>query len=384
MKLTTFYSILTIFLLSANFSCKTESEQNEIEKQYMYVNYTVSVPDEEIDENKYIQFLEEFFSKQWEWDAFLPMLYKSDYTFVGFQDIYQSHRYYLNYKPNLIALTKLSDKNVMAKIAFAAPDENDFTSVKGMYDFLIINTKKGLRLSSPFEYRLKDWEKLEVDGNIYYRPKGRAFNPVDISKMNIFNGELSEYFGTDKIAFHYYVGRDIVEVKRLQGIDFNAYMYSNDGLGGEAYPWYNFIFSGNNSEYYPHELVHIYTYHLFPDRHSLTDEALAVYLGGALDKTFEDYMPALKDYLIENEVDLFAYAFLDMDKLITIKQKPIEDLILAFLCYYAEYEYGKETLFDIMNSGRTDEELLLVLEKTIGLNKENFNTQIKQKLISDF
>ena len=375
-------SIFTFLLFS--YSSELKSKEKEPKKKSMYINYTVNIADEEMEDNNHIQFLEEFFSKEWEWDAFFPMLYQSDYMYVGFQDIYNNQKSYLYYKPNLIALTKLSNKKTLAKVAFATPDNNDFTSIMGIYDFLIIDTEDGLRLGSPFEYNLQNWNKLESNGNNYYTPKGRTFNLENISEMNNFNIKLSEYFDIPIIPFHYCVGRDIIEIKKLQGIDFNAYMYSNDGLGGEAYPWYNFIFSGNNSEYYPHELVHLYTYQLFPDKHSSMDEALAVYLGGALDKTFEDYMPALKAYILEHEVDLFDYAFQYIDKYITIKQKPIGDLILAFLCYYTEKEYDKEVLFELMNSGRTYAELLVVLEESVGLNKENFNTIIKQELISDF
>lgn len=347
----------------------------------MYVNYTVGVPDDEIEENKYIQFLEEFFSKQWEWDAFEPMLYQSEYMYVGFQDIYNIQKDFLYYKPNLIGLTKLSATKTMAKIAFATPDGNDFTSIMGIYDFLIIDTEDGLRLSSPFEYKLQDWNKLEVDGNTYYAPKGRDFNLEDISKMNAFNLDLAEYFETSTIAFQCSVGRDIVEVNKLQGIEFNAYMYSNDGLGGEAYPWSDYIFSGNNSEYYPHELVHLYTYDLFPNRHRLIDEAMAVYLGGALDKTYEEYMPALKNYLLEKDTDLFAYTIEGLEPVDLVLGKSIGDLILAFLCEYTEKEYGKERLFDLMNSGRAKENLLLSLEEILGFTPENFNTKVTEKLM---
>src|SRR5699024_8226012 len=220
----------------------------------------------------------------------------------------------------------------------------------------------------------------KIKGNTYCTAATREFNFESINKMNRFNTEMASYFNTKPIQFAYYTCKDMEEAYSLRGYDYESSMYYNGGVGAFSYPRYRSLFSGNNSEFNSHEIIHLYTYELFPNMYPKLDEGLAVYLGGALDKTFEDYMPALKDYLIENEVDLFAFAFLDIDKDITVERKPIEDLIFAFLCYYTEKEYGKESLFELMDSGRTNENLLLALEKNIGLNKENFNAKIKEEI----
>ena len=43
----------------------------------------------------------------------------------------------------------------------------------------------------------------------------------------------------------------------------------------------NIIFSGNDTEIYTHEIVHIYTHTLFPNVSSFLDEGVATYLCGS-------------------------------------------------------------------------------------------------------
>lgn len=61
------------------------------------------------------------------------------------------------------------------------------------------------------------------------------------------------------------------------------------------------VYTGNNSAYYAHELVHIYTYELFPDTNYFwLNEGFATYMDGSGGKDLAWYTKKLKAYLLEN------------------------------------------------------------------------------------
>lgn len=372
-------NLLYIFILCF-ISCNVTGQGKQ---KYLHVNPTVYLALDE-EQNKFISFLENFFSTEWEHEKFENMLLQPMDVLHGIYDIYWELLDYPYFKPTLLALQNVSEAKTIAKVSFTYPTEDEFSYVFATYNFMIHETEEGLKLSNIFEHQISNWKSVKKEGNTYYTAATRKFNFESINKMNRFNTEMASYFNTKPIQFAYYTCKDMEEAYSLRGYDYESSMYYNGGIGAFAYPRYNSIFSANNTEYYPHELVHLYTYKLFSNKHRSMDEGLAGYLGGSLNLDFEDSMIALKAYLNENEVDLFAYAFLDIDKDITVERKPIEDLIFAFLCYYTEKEYGKESLFELMDSGRTNEDLLLALEKNIGLNKENFNAKIKEEIRKSF
>ncbi|MFT6783943.1 MAG: hypothetical protein ACJA1A_003885, partial [Saprospiraceae bacterium] len=75
-------------------------------------------------------------------------------------------------------------------------------------------------------------------------------------------------------------------------------MYNPSGKGGIA-SWRNMtIYSGNNYSYFPHELVHLYTYHKVPkDPHLWIGEGIAIYHAGTSTYSFHDHMLKLKAFL---------------------------------------------------------------------------------------
>lgn len=371
--------VLYLFILCF-ISCNVTGQG---EQKYLHVNPTVYLALGE-EQNNHISFLEHFFSTEWRYKEFENMLLQPMDVLYGIYDVYWEIMDYPYFKPTLLALQNVSDAKTIAKVAFTSPTEDGFSYVFAIYNFMIHETEDGLKLSNIFEYQISDWKSTKIEGNTYYTAPTREFNFESMNKMNRFNTEMASFFKTKPIQFVYYTCKDMEEAYSLRGYDYESSMYYNGGVGAFAYPRYKSLFSGNNSEFNSHEIVHLYTYELLPNIHPKLDEGLAVYLGGALDLEFEDYLPDLIEYINHNDLDLFDYLFEAHADNITILKKPIEDLVMAFICRYTDKKYGKKTLFELMNSGRTNDELLAALEKSIGLNKENFNTLIKQELISNF
>ena len=82
--------------------------------------------------------------------------------------------------------------------------------------------------------------------------------------MNEFNLKMAREFGVQPLEFDYFVASNARDIARTWGYEYMNRMYNPTGKGGIA-SWRNMtIYSGNNSSYFPHELVHLYTFHIVP------------------------------------------------------------------------------------------------------------------------
>lgn len=91
--------------------------------------------------------------------------------------------------------------------------------------------------------------------------------------------ELCDFFRTKPIPIMYYSCINPVEVFQIKGYDYNTLMYV-DKSGGLNEPG-DIVISGNNSDYYMHEITHIYIAHLFPSINSFLNEGFATLIGGS-------------------------------------------------------------------------------------------------------
>ena len=60
----------------------------------------------------------------------------------------------------------------------------------------------------------------------------------------------------------YFVANSSREIVKIWGYEYMDRMYRPEQTGGVAIPTDHVLYSGNNSEYYPHELIHLYAYNV--------------------------------------------------------------------------------------------------------------------------
>ena len=133
------------------------------------------------------------------------------------------------------------------------------------------------------------------------------------------------------------------------------------------------LISANNSPYYPHELVHLYTADLNP--HNWFDEGCATYLGGSVEFPLEHHLRK-----VAAQMDSLDFSELPKD------QKLDDDTSLKYslgglFCKLAIYEYGgKESLFTLLNSGKTEEDFHAAIKNVFEIEKEEYDTFVREKL----
>ena len=173
--------------------------------------------------------------------------------------------------------------------------------------YLLISSAKYLK--TVFEHR-----KV---GNInYHIHPFHKFKLAEAEQMNQFNLEMAKEFGVEPLEFDYFVASNARDIARTWGYEYMNRMYNPSGRGGIA-SWRNMIiYSGNNSSFFPHELVHLYTYHVVPkDPHLWVGEGIAAFYAGTSTYAFQGHMLKLKSFLAENP----DYDLSDISKL----KKPI-------------------------------------------------------------
>lgn len=86
--------------------------------------------------------------------------------------------------------------------------------------------------------------------------------------------------------------------------------------GGKGSEFEYILYSGNNKEYYPHELCHFYINMLITQECSrLAEEGIATFLGGSSEQPYTYHAGALKSYLAKNPEKSVFDLFTDNSKI---------------------------------------------------------------------
>lgn len=172
----------------------------------------------------------------------------------------------------IIPTEKPSQKIV--KIAFIGHNnETNENQLKSIYN-LIANIQQDKVLFSRYlDYTTQNWKTETKESLIYKISPNKTINETEIAEQQKDIDKICNFFQTTPISITYYSCVNPKEIFEIKGFDYNPMMYV-DKTGGLA-DYGNIIFSGNNSEIYTHEIIHIYTGKLFPKISKFIDEGLA-------------------------------------------------------------------------------------------------------------
>jgi hypothetical protein len=193
-----------------------------------------------------------------------------------------------------------------------------------------------------------------------------------------FSKELSQLFRTPEINFSYYIHNNSEDLSRNLGFDYNVTMFDSFQNVGFCDVNNNTIHAGIDKEYYPHELVHLYTNKLYGITiHRFFDEGVATFLGGALGHSLEYQLSTLKKYLRSNKVDFFNI----LDSHIIINEDVnVKYAVSGLICkvmYEKEGVVGLEKLF---REGNTQQDFYNALEKYLNLKRADLELFVKTEI----
>ena len=202
----------------------------------------------------------------------------------------------------VIALFPIGNDTFMLKTMFNSTYGTEKKmQLEYIYSVHVVKTNQGFKFLSLPQVYYENWNKKTVNGITYCYDKSRVFNPQAAIKMDSFNVAMSQLFKTSKQTPIYFICKNVFEAHQIMGYDFSPEQATMHQIGAVTQPENNVIFAGNNTEYYPHEVVHLYTREFWGKDdsyfHQWIDEGLAVYFGGYLGKPLEYHLKTMKTFL---------------------------------------------------------------------------------------
>lgn len=377
-----FYCLILVFI--SNYSCNAQ-DKNKTELNLLVGNIEKNKTNYNI-YNNIVNKIETFLKEKNEFILTANHHFNKDsiytYPFKSLYNIENSigDEYVLT--PSLMSLIKIENDKYIAKISWSSY----ISEIKGVYIYEIMNLLIDYQNSDKIDiynitsYNIKEWKITVFDGIKYFYENTYNFDTKEAKRMSNFNSNLADFFGIDLIQFRYIICKNYETLKKIQGYDFTPSMFRTTNIGGETFLEDNLIFAGNNSEYYPHELVHLYIDKLFGKTNRILNEGIATYLGGAINLSYSEQLKKIKAYMKDNpDSNFYKNTF---DNYYNIDYESSFMYVGgAFICNIILKEYGKEKLFEIIKSSKTNEELDFSLKELFNVKTDTeMDDFLKQKL----
>ena len=367
---------ILLFTLFIFISCQAQN------KQEFHLSISPAIDKIEIENKEIISIINDFLQHKNETSWENPYWVKSDEEkFIEpYQDIIGiegSPRFGENYyQPSLMEIIKISDTQRLVKMAFiGVNEETNERFVRAIYNIMAQKENDDWKLKRATDYLTQDWQILKEGTIKYIIPPYRKPNREEIEKQKDDIQKISDFFETPPIEIITYYSCDTPkQILEIKGFDYLPNMYF--GTTGGYADWGQIIYSGNQSEFYTHEIVHIYRNKLFPHLDSLLDEGIATYLGGSGKNDYAWHKAKFKEFLSQNpNIDLAEH--LDpYERLYYQEETSIPYLTGALICEIIIKKHGKEKLLQIFQSKN---DIWVELNK-ISLTKENLTAEIRKEL----
>ena len=273
----------------------------------------------------------------------------------------------------IIPTEKPSQKVV--KIAFIGHNnETKENQLKSIYNIIANIHQDKVLFSRYLDFTTQKWETVTKGSLTYKISPNKIINDTEIAEQEKDIDKICNFFQCKPIAITYYSCINPKELFEIKGFDYNPMMYV-DKTGGLA-DYGNIIFSGNNSEIYTHEIIHIYTSNLFPKIDKFIDEGLATLMAGSGKYSYEWHRNKLDKFLNENNDYNFAAHTDAYERIYFENETSIPYVTSALILERTLRVYGKEKLMELLKS---ENELWTTL-KTVGLTKENINEELRKQI----
>ena len=370
-----------ILLLVLTFSFWTSCGQNSTEtKKKIDIDYSIiMLINNDSIVKKIVNRLENVFNEN-DINGYIKYWDKNDFQFMKepHKDLYLLfNNGYKTYIPTIISVVKTNNKFIV-KIAVMGNPEG-FNSLYAIYDLGVNLVNGEAFFYNMLNSNLSNFNKKTIS-NITYFFKDTV-NKNQIANQIEFNQYLVNFFQKQNFEFNFIVAKNYEEMLKLQSYNYKDDMYVNSS-GGIAYANDKIVFSANNSFYYPHEVVHLFTNRYYPNIHEIIDEGIATYLGGSKEVPYINLKNELglkvKSYNNDFTKLIFEY---DYKYIPLSKGTPIFYVIGAFICEEVYKNKGLRGLEQIMNTGyEDDKKLLSEICKVLEVKENELNDYLLKKL----
>lgn len=218
--------------------------------------------------------------------------------------IYQfPSRQLLNYyKPTILSVEKEGENYAIRTLFNAECLEGDYKTSNPwcITKLYAIKENNKWKLKNSISILTQTWERKTIGKITFIYPSEHRFNETLADRSNKFCDSIALKFQLpDWKAFDFYITKSADELGKLLGFDFFFTGHTTGmGMNDER-----ILLSGFDSEWYPHEFVHLVVDNR--KRHGIINEGFATWLGGAMEKTFEERAKILAQQLTKNDTVTF-------------------------------------------------------------------------------
>lgn len=219
-------------------------------------------------------------------------------------------------------------------------------------------------------------------GNInYYVHPFHKFDSQKALKMNAFCEEMGTMFDVKPFEIDYFVSNTSREITEIWGYEYMDRMYRPEQTGGVALISQNLVLAGNNSEYYPHEVVHLFAYNAANNLpYFWINEGIATFFAGSSERSFEWHFNELKEFHKTNP----NFDYVNSDTLVDFdlpngKHKTDLRYILGAIIIQEIYKKeGVNGIKEALKIGNSKSDMFLFTKKKLNVDEKNFNIFVRK------
>lgn len=290
-----------------------------------------------------------------------------------YQDLYRVEASYrlkdsLHFRPTLLEIIPAGDHSFLTKFAYMGQEPDGFSSLRFIYNIVVEQHKDRYYLRKATSCYTQAWKQY-TEGNIrFIVSPGRHYNVTEAKRLDSVNSSFAKFLQLPVREVTYYSCVNSEELFRVKGFDYVPNMYFAT-TGGQADADAGIVYAAINSEWYPHELAHIYVNKLPANAGGyLATEGLCTFLGGSLNMPLRKHARAMKAYL-EKDPEALLFPLLLTEKLVTENTSSV--YTLGGLIAEATYsQYGLKGLTDWLKVTDSEQDIMAFFREKFKMNNQ--------------
>lgn len=322
-------------------------------------------------------------------------------------DLYQLVAYnYFEFKEFFIGINKRNDTLYEIQTAYYADFDNAY-NLFYVINVPVIKTKEGYKFYNMFSINKKEFKTKNIDFVEFYYPQDYSFNKkqakATVRKINTFAREI----GLKSIQpIKYYLNNTMTDI--FQSFGFNTALddycdAKNIVTGGRSNLKSRMIYYTKGGENNSHEFIHILINDLRKKDTKFFDEGVCSYFGDMNSLPYSFQIKKLKDFLNSNpKVNLSqdltnAYKISDnqytsdtsgqennMKGWMTGDSTNYSYIIMATICDIAFRQGGYDKVKQMILNSEDGEAMYGVIEKYLGIKRQDVNKYIRDFLNKNY
>ena len=300
----------------------------------------------------------------------------------NFYSIRFDNKTFIEENPTLISLYKLNEDTI-AKIHFSRMDTSGYSNILATLNVGVKRSNNRLVLVDMLYLNSNTLTQKKHEEIEYFYAGKHKFNEALADKMLLENRKFAKFFDLNLKEIKFFIKDNTIEINNLRGFDYKYDMFNLSENSGLSNSTNRVIFSGNGSEYYSHELVHLYLDHKVNNEgHFWFHEGLATYLGDSRGYDLSWHLKEVKLYL-DKIKETRSNEIFELPVMIT-EYTGLPYAIGGLICKLTDEKGGKDALMRLFTYGNSNENFYSAIESELGIKQQDLLNYIDNYLEKKF